>query len=420
MPDRQTRSVVPKEASKPRLLVLTSTFPRWRNDPEPPFVHELSRRLVEPFEITILAPRAPGSLERETMDGLRVVRFPYFIRRWENLATHGGGILNRLRKNRWNYLLVPLFLLGQSWALIRLLRRERFDVIHAHWLIPQGLVAVVARWLSRRPIPLVCTSHGGDLFGLRGGLMRALKRRVMNASARVTVVSAAMRDEVLSMGIAPEQVEIIPMGVDLRHRFTPDPRIKRGEYALLFVGRLVEKKGLHLLLQALPRVLANYPGTRLTIAGDGPLEPELRRLIDTLDIREQVDFLGMVSQSELPDLYRRATLFVAPFVVAENGDQEGLGLVLVEAAGCGCPLICGGVAAVKDVIEDGETGVLVKPGDGTALSEAIIDLLADPDRQRQLVATNARQHCLRAFDWTSIAERYATMLSEVAAHRAPL
>ena len=401
---------------KPRLLVLTSTFPRWRDDPEPPFVFELSRRLTNIFDILVLAPRTPGSLDRETLEGLRVIRFPYFIRRWENLASHGGGILNRLRANPLNYLLIPPFLLGELWALVRVLWRQPIDVIHAHWLIPQGLVAVLARWLTRRPVPLVCTSHGGDLYALQGAAMRRMKQLIMTESDRVSVVSAAMRTECRAMGIPAEKLAVISMGVDMEERFTPDPLHWRNDHQLLFVGRLVEKKGLPCLLRAMPKVLLRHPQTRLTIAGGGPQESELMGLVRELGILAQVEFLGMVSQPQLPELYRSATLFVAPFIVTHSGDQEGLGLVLVEAAGCGCPLICGDVPAVRDVIQDGHTGVLVDPNDTAALAEAIIGLLDDPERRHRL-ATNARQHCRRFFDWASVAERYQLLLMDVATGR---
>ncbi|WP_295433678.1 glycosyltransferase [uncultured Thiodictyon sp.] len=402
------------DAPKPRLLVLTSTFPRWRDDHEPPFVYELSRRLTDRFAVTVLAPRAPGSLEHECMDALQVIRFPYFIARWERLATHGGGILNRLRTNPFNYFLVPPFLLGQWWALHRLLRRQEFDVIHAHWLIPQGLTAVLARWSARRRLPLVCTSHGGDLFALRGPVFAWVKRIAMNASAMVSVVSAAMRAQVLAMGISAAKVAVIPMGVDMQRRFTPDPRIERQAYELLFVGRLVEKKGLPLLLQALPAVLARHPQTRLIIAGGGPLEGKIRHLCAVAGIGGQVDLLGMVAQSDLPPLYRRAALFVAPFIVAAGGDQEGFPLVPLEAIGCGCPIVCGEVAAFGEVIRNDVEALLVPPGDPIALANAIIALLDDPQRRHRLAAA-ARQRCLQAFDWESIAGRYERLLLDTAA-----
>ena len=401
---------------KPRLLVLTSTFPRWRDDPEPPFVFELCRRLTNTFDILVLSPRTPGSLDSETMEGLKVIRFPYFIRSWENLASHSGGILNRLRANPLNYLLIPPFLLGELWALFRVLRHQPIDIIHAHWLIPQGLVAVLARWLTRRSVPLVCTSHGGDLYALKGTALRRLKHMIMAESDRVSVVSAAMRTECRAMGIPADKLAVISMGVDMKERFTPGPLHRRNDHQLLFVGRLVEKKGLPCLLRAMPKVLLRHPQTRLTIAGGGPQEPVLRRLVSELSIQAQVEFLGMVSQSHLPELYRSATLFVAPFIVTHYGDQEGLGLVLVEAAGCGCPLICGDVPAVRDIIQDGHTGILVDPSNTAVLAEAIIGLLDEPERRNDL-ASKALQHCLQIFDWKSVSERYARLLLEVATNK---
>ena len=164
--------------NKAGILVLTSTFPRWHNDSEPGFVFELSRRLTDKFSITVLAPRSPGAKDEEVMDGMRVMRFGYFFRSLENLATHSGGIMGRLKANPFNYLLVPFFLLGQILALTRLLRRESFDLIHAYWIIPQGLAAHMALALARKQIPVVCTSHGGDMYALQGRIFPGSRKRL--------------------------------------------------------------------------------------------------------------------------------------------------------------------------------------------------------------------------------------------------
>lgn len=389
-----------------RVLVLTSTFPRWENDPEPAFVFELSRRLGTAFDVTVLAPRTPGSEMRGNMAGLNVIRFPYFFRRWENLATHSGGILNRLRSNPFNYLLVPLFLLGELVALIRLLRTERFSLIHAHWLIPQGLIAVIGMTLAQCRIPLLCTSHGGDLFALRGTIFQRLKCLVMDRSQALTVVSQSMQKNAVGMGVAPDKVQVISMGVDLKHRFTPDPTVERSAGELLFVGRFVEKKGLRILLEAMPKVLAKHPAMRLTVAGAGPLEAELFELTRRLGISNQVDFLGMVPQSKLPALYRRAKLAVFPFLVAKSGDQEGFGLVQVEAMGCGCPIIAGDLPAIHDSITHEENGLLFPPGNPEALADTIIRALNDPALCSR-IARDARKRALEQFDWEIVAEKYA-------------
>lgn len=389
--------------------MLTSTFPRWPGDKEPAFVYDLSRRLADRFVVTVLAPRAPGSLEQEAMEGLNVRRFGYFIKRWENLATHGGGILNRLRANPFNFLLVPPLLLGQLLALVRLLRQDPIDLIHAHWLIPQGLVALIGCRLVGLSIPVITTSHGGDLYALKGAPMQRLKTWVMANSRHLTVVSAAMRSRVIGMGLAPDRISVISMGVDLRCRFTPDPNTRRDPASLLFVGRLVEKKGLRVLIEALPRVIERHPEMVLTIAGAGPLELEIKRLAADLGVIDHCRFLGMVAQEDLPPLMRRASVLVVPFLIAKGGDQEGLGLVSVEAAGCECPVIAGNVPAVRDVIADGETGILVPPGDPVALAASIAELLADPDRRIRL-GRAARTYCLGRFDWETIAERYGELL----------
>ena len=393
----------------PRILVLTSTFPRWENDTEPAFVFELSRRLTTAFDITVLAPRSTGSKNHETMAGLRIFRFPYFIRRWENLASHGGGILSRLRVNPLNYLLVPFFLLGQLWTLIRLLKKEKFEAIHAHWIIPQGLVVLMAGILTGSQPPLICTSHGGDLFALRGKFFYGVKRWIMNRSRGITVVSLAMKQRVQEMGVAPDKVRVISMGVDLKTLFVPEVKMIRSTRELLFVGRLVEKKGLDILLSALPKVLIRYPGVRLIVAGAGPLGFESHQLCRKLNLSDKVEFLGMVAQSRLPSLYQRAALAVFPFMVDKNGDQEGLGLVVVEAMGCRCPIIASDLPAIRDTVCHGKTGVLVPPGNIEQLADTIISAIQYPEAQL-VMGVFAHQTVLEKFDWDVIVDQYAKYL----------
>jgi len=397
---------------RPRVLVLTSTFPRWENDTEPAFIFELSRRLTVSFDVTVLSPRTPGSKRKENMAGLRVIRFPYFFSQWEKLAMHGGGILNQLKTNPAYYLMVPFFLLGQLLAIIRLVRNEHFDLIHAHWLIPQGFIAALGMWIAGKNVPLLCTSHGGDLFALKGKGLQRLKRRIMDKSAALTVVSKAMKKTVVDMGVAPDKVEVIPMGVDLKGLFTPDPGVQRKTDELLFVGRLVEVKGLQILLDAMPKVLAKHPGIRLVVAGAGPLESELRASAAKLNMTDCVDFLGMVPQSKLPLLYQQATLAVFPFIVTKSGVQEGFGLVVVEAMGCCCPVIAGDLPAIHDTVVHEENGLIFPSGSSQALADSILKLLDDPELRARL-AEEGRKSVVRNFDWEIIAGRYAEIYGKL-------
>ncbi|HET7175342.1 MAG TPA: glycosyltransferase [Gammaproteobacteria bacterium] len=396
-------------ASRPRLLVLSSTYPRWRDDPEPSFVHELSRRLTADFEVTVLCPHAPGAKTEEELDGVSVERYRYAPAAWETLV-HGGGMAANLKRNPLKWLLVPGFLLGQAWAARRIVRRRSVDVLHVHWLIPQGLAVLLLRLLGCRT-PYLVTSHGADLYSLRGTLSRTLKRRVAAKSAAMSVVSGAMVEEAARLGLRPPKLEILSMGVDLHGRFVPDTAVRRQADRLLFVGRLVPKKGLPYLLDALPAILAKRPSVRLAIVGFGPEEMALKAQVQRLGLGDRVEFMGAKTQGELPALYRTVSLFVAPFVKEASGDQEGLPVALMEAVGCGCPVIAGEVAGLRDLLGAAADQVCVDPKDSAALAAAILKSLEAPV-EASTRALEVRRVALEKVDWSAVASGYSRLLRD--------
>lgn len=395
-----------------QLLILTSTFPRWEDDEDPPFVFELCNRLTADYGVHVLAPHFPGSRRKANLSGIQVRRFRYFINPLEKLAYH-GGIVPKLKKNPFLYILLPCFIMGELLALIKLLRHQQFDLIHAHWLIPQGLVAILACSLTGSKIPLLFTSHGGDLFGLQGNLTNKIKKWVILKSDALIVVSKSMVKEVKRIGAEHKRVYIIPMGVDLKSRFVPSES-RSNSNTLLFVGRLVEKKGLYYLIHAMPAILKKNPQINLIIAGDGPEKINLKKTCKNLGISAHVRFLGAVRNDLLPELYQSSDVVVFPSVIAEGGDQEGLGLVLVEALGCECSAIVTDLPAMEDIIVHGKTGLVVPQKNIRKLAEKIILLLGD-QKLRVSLGREGRRHVLRNFDWTVIVEKYKKLIDLVSA-----
>lgn len=395
---------------RPRVLMLTSTLPRWEGDSEPRFVLDLAKHLSDDFDIELLAPHAPGAARSEVLEGVRVTRFRYWITRWQSVA-YEGGISWRLKENRLRLLQVPFFMLSLGWHILRRLSREpRVDLIHAHWIVPQGLVAVIARGLARRRVPVVCTSHGGDLFGLRGRMWTAIKRWVLHRCDAVTVVSNAMAERVREIAGEVEPA-VIPMGTDLRNLFVPPKEPRKPPFnRLIFVGRLVEKKGVKYLLEAMALLCHAHPGIMLTIIGHGPLRASLEDQARDLDLSDFVRFVGAVPHIELPSFYRAADIAVFPFVEASTGDQEGFGLVMVEAMGCECAVIASNLPAVRDTVKHGETGVATIPGDPAALAQAIESVLESQDLA-SLIARTARSRAVERFDWTNIGLAYRNVLT---------
>lgn len=394
---------------KPVLLVTTSTFPRWQGDSEPRFVYDLSRRLTPYVTVVVLAPHARGAARYECWEGMHIHRYRYAPASLETLA-YEGGITANLKQHRWKALLLPLFFAGQWWAIRQLLKTYPITTIHAHWLIPQGLIAALALWGKHTKPTLVCTSHGGDLFGLQGKLSTYLKRWVVRRCQALTVVSHAMLPPMQALAGTPAPpISVIPMGTDLRHTFVPNPTVSRAPNQLLFVGRLVEKKGLPYLLHALQQLLPRHPDLQLIVAGSGQAQASWQQLSERLGISQHVTFVGRLEHTSLVRLYQTSTLAVFPFIQAPDGDMEGLGLVMVEAMGCGCPVLASDLPAVRDVIRHGETGQLVKAADSAALAASIDALLTNP-KLRHALSVRALAAVQQGFDWESIAQRYQQCL----------
>lgn len=401
---------------RPKLLVLASTYPRWSGDTEPGFVHDLCKRLLPWFEVTVVCPHAPDALEHETLEGVRILRYRYAPQHWERLV-NDGGIVTNLKRHPWMLALVPTFILMQAWRAFQVMRRERVDVLHAHWLVPQGLIAaLLTRVASGSRIPFVVTSHGADLYALKGRLIEQVKHWVAQRASAVTVVSSAMRETLLAKGIADDHVHVIPMGADLFQRFVPAHGSSPRPREMLFVGRLVEKKGLRHLIAVLPLIRQSEPETTLTIAGFGPDEIALKSQVRDLGLSDVVTFLGPVPQAKLPTLYQRAAVFVAPFVTAKSGDQEGLPVALMEAIGCGCPVVAGRVAGIEDLLGQHVGDVCVDPSDHALLASRIVHVLREPELERSRTL-QIRTRLLEHLDWSKVSQRYAHLLQSIAAQR---
>jgi len=400
-------------ANKPKLLVLTSTFPRWQNDTDPPFVYELSRRLTENFSVTVLAPHYPGARRHENLEGMEVYRYRYFSEKFEKLAG-SSGILPTLRKHKLYLLVIPFFLLAQLISLVRLCFRSQPDIIHAHWLIPQGFMAGLSKLFTG--IPFIVTAHGADVFGLNGWLPKRFKTFSLAKAARITVVSRALY-QTLTTDQLHDKLSIIPMGVDSK-RFSParQPKNKnRGREnrpKLLFVGRFSEEKGVSYLLQAMPHILKKFPLAKLCLVGAGELGENLKKQAKELQIEDNVEFCGAIPNSELPDYYVAADIFIGPSIHATGGDTEGFGLTFVEASLSGCLVIGTDVGGIGDIIKNGETGFLIPEKDSPAIAEKVIYALLHRE-EMQTIRKNATRYCQENFDWRVISHKYSDLLNEV-------
>ena len=399
--DRGGSSVLPR---RPRLLVIASTFPASAEDGTPAFVRDLAMREGVEFDTTVLVPRSGSAPRHEVIDNITVERFAYFPKRWEDLAE--GAIVENLRARRTRWFQVPFFFLGEIIALRRAIRRLRPDVLHVHWVIPQGVSALV----GGRRIPWLVTTLGGDVYALNGALSRWLKGSVLRRSRAVTTMNDDMRTRLVQLGAAPATTMVLPMGADVDAIRMAAAGVARVPGRILFVGRLVEKKGTAYLLEAVRQL---GPGWSLKIVGDGPLRAALEATAAGIGDGTQIEFVGTLGRKDLAAAYAEASIVVFPSVPAASGDQDGLCVALLEAMCVGSAVISSRMPGADIAIEDGVSGMLVPPGDVPALAAAMARLLEDPGLRDQFgAAARARAD---TFSVQAIGAKYRELLQQILA-----
>ena len=405
-----------------KIAILTSSFPRHLGDHQGNFVWHLARRQVrQDHEVHIICPHIPGAPFHETMNGIHVHRFPYFYPyRLQSLASE-TGMFSAMSQSLLALFQIPLLLIGEFWCTLKIVRINRIDLLHCHWLVPSGLVGALYSYLTG--IPHITSVHGSDLHLLKkNSFLRQLCRFITRNSTIITANSNYMKRQLLA--VSPgygKNIPVIPMGID---QIFPGPALAQdqkkghgGGHLILNVGRLIDLKGTSFLIGAMPAVLAKVPDARLLVAGAGPNRDALIRQSCTLGLQDHVEFLGMVPPAELISYYPSADVFVLPSI-NHDGMTEGLGVVLLEAMASGCPVIGSNVGGIPDIIEDGKNGFLVPERDSAALAEKIVTLLSDTaraDRFRQAGYVTIRNR----FSWDIISRNFLETYKEALSRDSP-
>jgi len=388
-----------------RILHVVTAFPRTPDDVIVPWLVELLKRLqAAGHEVEVFTSSYRGAPD-QVFAGIPVHRFRYFPRRWENL-THEEAAPDRMKRSLLYRLMPACFVLAGMVAIWRLCRRTRYDVIHVHWPLPLALFGWAAQ--RARPARLVTTFYGVELRWVKGALpfLKGLLAWAARRSDRVTAISNYTAGELRELADVP--IEVIPYTTSLPD-VAPPPApahpsaAQDGTGPVLFVGRLVERKGVAYLIEAIARL--GPLGPRLEIVGDGPERPGLEALAQRLGVADRVVFRGKIPPEELQASYARAAVCVLPSVLDARGDTEGLGVVLLEAMNHGTPVIASRVGGIPDIVEDGVSGLLVPSGDADALAAAVRRVRDDPALARRL-GEAGRRRLRDQFSWPAIVQRW--------------
>ena len=401
---------------KKNVLVTATTFPRWRNDTEPNFVFLLGKSLARHgHNVVVLAPHFYGSKKHEVMDNIKVYRFAYFVPYSLQKVCYNGGVLENLKRYKLAVLQLPLLFSFEFLNMIRLIKKEKIDVVHAHWILPQGFLAYLCKKLYG--IPYIATAHAGDVFPLKSIFLRFLSNLAIKEAGCCTANSSFTKRKLLKIS-NNKDIKIIPMGVDLSvfSQKNKNKNLKKKleikSKFILTVGRLVEKKGVKYLILAMKDVAKRFPDSKLVVVGDGPERNGLEILAKELKLEDSIVFMGSLENRHLPEFYATADLFVGPSIVTQSGDTEGLGVVFLEALASGTCVIGSDVGGIPDIIKHNKTGLLVKQKSPRQLSNAIIRLLSDKSLRKRLAA-NGQKKVRSSYSWALIGKRFNELVTSI-------
>jgi glycosyltransferase involved in cell wall biosynthesis len=398
-----------------KILMVTSSYPKFPGDVTAPFVESIARSVARRgHAVDVVLPHHP-ELRRARDETVRFFPYRYAPRaswsRWGYAQSLHSDV--RVRPGTW--LLAPLAAVALRAEIARRLRAERYDLVHAHWVVPNAaLAAGIAR---AHRTPFVVSVHGSDVF-LAERLLpaRVLARRALAAAGAVTACSVDLQRRVIALGARRDRARTVPYGVDV-DRFSPQRadrtlrsrwEIPPGATMVLAVGRLVAKKGFTHLVEAARRVDEVY----VVVAGEGDLRRPLEEQARAAGNR--VRFVGALDRETVARALAAADVVAVPSVVDAAGNVDGLPNTVLEALASGRAVVASRVAGIPDVVRDGVTGVLVGAGDAEALAAALQRLARDP-AERERLGREARACAVQHHGWDAAARSFEECYAQAAA-----
>ena len=422
-----------------KVLVIGSVYPRFHEDAEVPWLRTSIAHLKKAgLDIQVLAPAYKG-LKSHEIDGVKVNRFRYAPAKWEFL-THEEGAPSKMANKPWLQLLAIPYIISGFFKCIKICRKFKPDIIHAHWPFPHAYIALGAAKLFK--IPLVLNFHGAELLLIRKKKwVKPLLKFAIGQAQAIFANSSFTAGKIKALRNV--DVEWSPYGTTLEFgnrnsEFGMEPHPINNKFKILFVGRHIERKGIRYLIEAakyLPR-----DQFEIRIVGVGDLTEQLKMQADALchpelyetknfssqvelcplgsseteskDLPAEIIFTGKLSPEALANEYKSANVFTLPAIVDSKGDTEGLGVVLIEAMELGLPIVASNVGGIPDVVIDGETGILVPEKDPEALANAYKRLAAEPELVKHLLA-GAQKRIHECFTWDGIIQRQIEVYNKV-------
>jgi len=400
-----------------RIAIITSSYPRYPGDGTAPFVQSIAQGLADlGNDVRVVAPY-DAEVIPDPEERIPVHRFTYIWPKQWHIMGHARSLDSDVRLRPAVYILLPVFLIFETLNLLRVAMKYKAQLIYAHWVLPNGIAAAFVA--SMLKIPLAISLHGSDVYvSKRNFLFRKVASCILQHANVVTACSEGLYEDAIQLG-AEGKLHLVAWGADT-NMFKPDDDslmennaadAMNSDITIASLGRMVFKKGFHILLQAMAIVIAEYPMTHLIIGGAGPLRESLQTEAKALGIESHVSLPGRIPWDQVPLFLQQSDIFVLPSIQDQEGNIDGLPTVLLEAMSSGIAVIASRIGGVPLVIEHGVNGMMFTPGDSRQLADLIKKLILENTKRVEL-GNSARKSIEERHTWQQTCRRLQSLFED--------
>ena len=403
------------------IAVVTSTFPKNSSDKIPKFIKNQIINLKSNYpelNFFVLAPDNNENIKLEESNHYKQVRFKYFWPKHFQVLTK-NGIINQLRRNPLNYLFIPFFFISQFFYLYRLVKKEKINLIYAHWFFPQAVNAFLVSKILK--IPFVYTSHSSDVEMVKRKIPFLGKKIVRGISFKAKAISAPseniinkIKENFSSNELLDINTNIIPMGLNTNNvSLSKNKSFKNDQINILFLGRFSKKKGVHLLIKSIYKISNELPEKKikLTLAGDGEEKDEYKSLINKYKLSSYVKFIGFIDEENKYVVINDSDILIVPSIQTKSGDIEGLPVVILEGLYCEKIVIASTYTNAQEIIKDSYNGFIVENLNVDSLTNKIIEVINLDPKLKKTIQRNAKKSGERFNSENNAKEFYNSMIN---------
>ena len=392
------------------ILILTSSFPRFKGDVWGPWILDYCQELSKQGEnVFVLVPHTANTTKFSNFDSVSVHRFSYWFSNRQVLAKPPGIMTNLKKYKNAKFQIIP-YLFFNLFHGITLVKKYQIDIIFCQWTIPSGFIGLLIKKITKKPV--IVSAQGAEFYLPKNKIFSYFLRYVLRNIDLLIPVSHHMKKLAYNYSKKIKCIKILPNAVDTE-KFKPltnneftfsgiDLKYKK----ILTVRRLVLEKRVDLLIKSFHKLLKYSTDLQLLIAGDGPEKENLIELTKKLKISNKVLFLGFISHDKLNSLYNIADVYVL------TSEQEGLSLSLLEALATTVPVISTNIVGNPEVIIHKETGLLFEPGNVDQLVNNLKYVLDNPDKA-EIIGNNARKYIISNYSTNKIMKKLRNHFSYI-------